>query len=173
MYLRILLYSLMISPALLDSLAVPVLLMTLTLYLPALVIWRKHRNGSKVQQPSLHNNPLDLKSALLLGALLTLILLMASVLQQWLGDAGIYVLAIVSGITDVDAITLSLTRMSETGLDGRTAIIGIILASSVNNIMKAGMAVSIGGNTMLLRVALPILLSLLAGLAIMLPMHSA
>ena len=172
MYLRILLYCAMINPALLGSLTIPLLVMTLVLYLPALLIWRKHRNGTRVEQPALHNNPLDLKSALTLGVLLTLILLMASVLQQWLGNAGIYVLASISGITDVDAITLSLTRMSQTGLASTTVIIGIIIASSVNNLMKAGMAIFIGGRAMLMRVALPILLSLLAGLVVMLPMYS-
>ena len=172
MYLRVLLYCAMINPALLGSLTIPLLVMTLVLYLPALLIWRKHRNGTRVEQPALHNNPLDLKSALTLGVLLTLILLMASVLQQWLGNTGIYVLATISGITDVDAITLSLTRMSQTGLASTTVIIGIIIASSVNNLMKAGMAIFIGGRAMLMRVALPILLSLLAGLVVMLPMYS-
>lgn len=173
MYLRILLYCAMINPALLSRLILPLLMMTLVLYVPALLIWRKYRNGTRVEQPALHSNPLDLKSALLLGALLTVILLMASVLQQWLGNTGIYVLAAVSGITDVDAITLSLARMSQSGLANTTVIIGIIIASSVNNLMKAGMAVSIGGRAMLLRVALPIVLSLLAGLAVMLPIYSA
>lgn len=173
MYLRILLYCAMINPALLGHLTLPLLIMTLVLYLPALLIWRKHRNGTRVEQPALSSNPLDLKSALLLGALLTVILLMASILQQWLGNAGIYVLATVSGITDVDAITLSLTRMSQTGLESTTVIIGIIIASSVNNLMKASMAVSIGGRAMLLRVALPIVLSLLAGLVVLLPMYGA
>ena len=163
----------MITPTLLGYLAAPLLVMTLVLYFPALLIWRKYRNGTRVEQPTLNNNPLDLKSALLLGALLTVILLLASVLQQWLGNAGIYVLAAVSGITDVDAITLSLARMSQSGLESRTVLIGIIIASSVNNLMKAGMAVSIGGRAMLLRVALPIVLSLLAGLAVLLPMYSA
>ena len=168
MYLRILLYCAMISPALMNSLLIPILVMTLVLYLPALLIWISHRNGTTVQQPTLNSNPLDLKSALLLGALLTLILLMASVLQEWLGDVGIYVLATVSGITDVDAITLSLTRMSQTGLDSHTAIIGIIIAASVNNMMKSCIAVSLGGKSMLTRVALPISVSLLAGLAVIL-----
>ncbi|QEY59769.1 MgtC/SapB family protein [Pseudomonas sp. C27(2019)] len=172
MYLRILLYCAMISPQLLGSLVLPVLAMTSVLYLPALLIWRTHHNGTKVEQPILHSNPLDLKSALVLGAVLSLILLMASVLQQWLGNTGIYLLATVSGITDVDAITLSLTRMSQMGLDSRTAIIGIIIAASVNNIMKAGMAVSLGGKAMLLRIALPIFMSLLAGLAVMLPAYT-
>ena len=173
MYLRILLYCAMITPTLLGYLVAPLLVMTLVLYFPALLIWRTYRNGTRVEQPTLNNNPLDLKSALLLGALLTVILLLASVLQQWLGNAGIYVLAAVSGITDVDAITLSLARMSQSGLESRIVLIGIIIASSVNNLMKAGMAVSIGGRAMLLRVALPIVLSLLAGLAVMLPMYSA
>lgn len=173
MYLRILLYCAMITPTLLGYLVAPLLVMTLVLYFPALLIWRTYRNGTRVEQPTLNNNPLDLKSALLLGALLTVILLLASVLQQWLGNAGIYVLAAVSGITDVDAITLSLARMSQSGLESRTVLIGIIIASSVNNLMKAGMAVSIGGRAMLLRVALPIVLSLLTGLAVMLPMYSA
>lgn len=173
MYLRILLYCAMITPTLLGYLVAPLLVMTLVLYFPALLIWRTYRNGTRVEQPTLNNNPLDLKSALLLGALLTVILLLASVLQQWLGNAGIYVLAAVSGITDVDAITLSLARMSQSGLESKTVLIGIIIASSVNNLMKAGMAVSIGGRAMLLRVALPIVLSLLAGLAMMLPMYSA
>src|SRR5690606_13554820 len=146
---------------------------TLVLDFPALRIWGTYRNGTRVEQPTLSNIPLDLNTALLLGALLTRILLLASVLQQWLGNAGIYVLAAVSGITDVDAITLSLARMSQSGLESRTVLIGIIIASSVNNLMKAGMAVSIGGRAMLLRVALPIVLSLLAGLAVMLPMYSA
>ena len=172
MYLRILLYCAMITPTLLGYLVAPLLVMTLVLYFPALLIWRTYRNGTRVEQPTLNNNPLDLKSALLLGALLTVILLLASVLQQWLGNAGIYVLAAVSGITDVDAITLSLARMSQSGLESKTVLIGIIIASSVNNLMKAGMAVSIGGRAMLLRVALPIVLSLLAGLAMMLPMYS-
>lgn len=166
MYPRILLYCAMINPALLGNLSIPVLVMTLALYLPALLIWRHSHNGEAVKQPTLNNNPLELKSALLLGAMLALILLMASLLQEWLGNTGIYLLATVSGLTDVDAITLSLTRMSQTGLDSRTAIIGIIIAASVNNIMKAGMAVSIGGRPLLLRVALPMLLSLLAGLGV-------
>ena len=63
--------------------------------------------------------------------------------------------------------------MSQSGLESTTVIIGIIIASSVNNLMKAGMAFSIGGRAMLMRVALPILLSLLAGLAVLLPMYSA
>ncbi|MDY7219299.1 MgtC/SapB family protein [Denitrificimonas sp. JX-1] len=171
MYLRILLYCIMINPALLKSLGLPLIVMTIALYLPAFLIWRLNHNGGTIKQPALHTNPLELKSALILGALLTIILLLASVLQQWLGDTGIYVLATVSGITDVDAITLSLTRMSQNGLDKSTAILGIITAASVNNIMKACMAIFIGGKRMVLHIALPVLISLLAGLAMILLYH--
>lgn len=165
MFPRILVYCAVINRELLPVLLWPVVVMALTLLVPALVIWRMHRDGLTVAQPSLTKNPLDLKSALVFGILLTIILVLGEWLREWLGDAGIYVLAATSGVADVDAITLSLTRMSQTSIDAQTAVIGIVLAASVNNIVKAGIALSIGTRALGLRVITPMLLSLVAGLA--------
>lgn len=165
MFPRILVYCAVINRELLPVLLWPVVVMALTLFVPALVIWRMHRDGLTVAQPSLTKNPLDLKSALVFGMLLTIILVLGEWLRAWLGDAGIYVLAATSGVADVDAITLSLTRMSQTSIDAQTAVIGIVLAASVNNIVKAGIALSIGTRALGLRVITPMLLSLVAGLA--------
>jgi uncharacterized membrane protein (DUF4010 family) len=85
-------------------------------------------------------------------------------LKNWLGDTGIYVLAASSGIADVDAITLSLTRMSVDGLNSNTAVIGIVIAAAVNNLVKSGMALGIGSRQTGLLVTVPMLLSLAAGL---------
>jgi len=81
------------APALLPSLVLPVLVMTALLYGPALIIWYRHSHNSNVSQPVLNQNPLDLSSALIFGALLTGILLLGEFLKNWLGDTGIYVLA--------------------------------------------------------------------------------
>ncbi|MDX1805216.1 MAG: MgtC/SapB family protein [Alcanivorax sp.] len=164
MFPRMLLYCLVISPPLLASLTVPVLTMALALYLPALLIWMRNRARLEVDQPELRMNPLDLKSALLFGALLMVILLVAHWLQGWFGNTGIYLLAASSGVADVDAITLSLTRMFPATLGAHTAVIGIVIAAAVNNLIKSGIAAVIGTRMLGLRVALPIALSLLAGL---------
>jgi uncharacterized membrane protein (DUF4010 family) len=166
MFPRILVYCLVINPDLLPSLIWPVLVMTALLYGPALVIWRKNDRELQVSQPTLNQNPLDLSSALVFGALLTAILLMVEFLGNWLGDAGIYFLAATSGIADVDAITLSLTRMSNNSLAMGTAVIGIVIAAATNNLVKSALAGFVGNRQIGLLVGGPMVLSLAAGLLV-------
>ncbi|PPI81469.1 MgtC/SapB family protein [Marinobacter flavimaris] len=166
MFPRILVYCLVINPDLLPSLIWPVLVMTALLYGPALFIWRKNDRELQVSQPTLNQNPLDLTSALVFGVLLTAILLLGEFLGNWLGDAGIYVLAATSGIADVDAITLSLTRMSNNNLATSTAVIGIVIAAATNNLVKSALAGFIGNRQTGLLVGIPMVLSLGAGLLV-------
>ena len=94
------------------------------------------------------SNPLEIKTALYFGALLTLVMLLGRALQTWQGDAGVLMLATVSGVADVDAITLSLARMSQGELTSRVAV----------------MAIFIGGGRIGLRVSVPLLASAVIGL---------
>ena len=165
MFPRILIYCALISPALLSNLIGPVLVMTLALYLPALIIWRSHKAGS-VDSPELKQNPLDLSSAVSFGLLLGAVMLLAAWFQELMGDQGLYLLAAASGIADVDAITLSLTRMTTDSLDLHTATLAIVVAAAVNSLVKSTMAVAIGSRALGLRVAMPMLLSLTGGLII-------
>jgi uncharacterized membrane protein (DUF4010 family) len=166
MFPRILIYCFVINQDLLPSLIWPVVVMTALLYVPALLIWRRNTPGLQVSQPTLNQNPLDLTSALVFGGLLTAILLLGEFLGSWLGDAGIYALAATSGIADVDAITLSLTRMSTNSLAMNTAVIGIVIAAATNNLVKSGMAGVIGNRQVGMLVGVPMLLSLVAGLLV-------
>ncbi|WP_322520944.1 MgtC/SapB family protein [Guyparkeria halophila] len=164
MFPRVLLVATMIHPPMFTGLLLPVLVMSLLIYVPAFFMWRRARRGSDIEQPELKQNPLDLTSALLFGLLLTIIMLAGEWLQGWLGDAGIYLLAASSGVADVDAINLSLTRMAEESITVQTAVVGIIIASAANNLVKTGMAVVIGTRTLGLWVAGPMIVSLAAGL---------
>ncbi|HLV76739.1 MAG TPA: MgtC/SapB family protein [Marinobacter sp.] len=166
MFPRILIYCLIINKALLPSLLWPVITMSLLLYVPALVIWQRGAGRLSISQPTMNQNPLDLASALMFGVLLTGILLLGEFLKNAFGDTGIYVLAATSGVADVDAITLSLTRMSNDSLAMPTAVIGIVIAAAVNNLVKSGIAWSIGGRQTGILVAAPMILSLAAGLVV-------
>ncbi|WP_297796500.1 MgtC/SapB family protein [uncultured Marinobacter sp.] len=166
MFPRILVYCALINPGLLPMLLWPVLVMSALLYGPALLIWKRHESRLDVPQPELTQNPLDLKSAFLFGLLLTIILVLGVYLENWLGNAGILFLAATSGIADVDAITLSLTRMSLESISMQTAVVGIVIAAAVNNLVKAVMSASIGGKEMGFMVGAPMVLSLLAGLTV-------
>jgi uncharacterized membrane protein (DUF4010 family) len=152
-----------LNPQLLVPILVPAMVMASLAYLPGFwYLWaqRSYEGGSK----SPLKNPLEMKTALGFGAVLALVMLLGKALKAWFGDAGVYALSAASGVTDVDAITLSLVRMTQEDLAIRTAVLGIVIAGSVNNIAKGTMAVALGGSTLLLRVGIPLLLSGLGGL---------
>jgi uncharacterized membrane protein (DUF4010 family) len=66
------------------------------------------------------NNPFDLASALKLAALIAIIMLLAKVLSSMSSSQGVYLLAAISGIADVDAITLSMARLAGTAYRSQT-----------------------------------------------------
>lgn len=150
MFPRILLVSAIIHPPLAWLLGPPLLVAVVILYGLSWRQWRKHTNLADGNDFSPHqrHNPLDLKAALLMGMVLTLVLVLAELLRSWLGDTGIYLLAAATGITDVDPITLSFARMAGTGSESelglQVATYGILIAAVVNSLVKAGMASVIG-----------------------------
>ena len=101
--------------------------------------------------------------------LLALIGFMATLLQSKVGNSGVYLLSLVSGITDVDAITLSLSQLSHKELALEVAARAILLAGLVNSLVKGLLALVIGGRRLGLRVMLPYLLSILLILPLIWP----
>ncbi|MGQ4878699.1 MgtC/SapB family protein [Billgrantia sp. LNSP4103-1] len=160
---RLLLYAALLGPALLPRLLVPVAAMGVTLYLPALWLWHRHRQGLAADRP-MTQNPLELRAALLLGGLLVVVMLMGEWLRAWLGNAGVYLLAGVSGIADVHAVALSLSRMAKTTLDLDTAMMGIVLAASVNNLFKVVLTLTKGTGRLTRHIVGPMLASATVGL---------
>lgn len=89
--------------------------------------------------------PLDLAGALRMTALFAGVNVIAVVLKAQFGGGGFLAVAAVSGLVDLDAITVSATRMAGPDL---LAVQGILLATGVNLAVKAGIAASLGGRVM-------------------------
>ena len=165
MFPRVLFYCFVINPSLASHLAVPMIAMTLCLYLPAFLLSRRYA-PTDVGEPELKQNPLELQSAVMLGGLMVMILLLAEWLRQWFGESGLYLLAALSGLTDVDAISLLLSRLSVAGTIPETvAASGVLLAVTVNNAVKTSLAFGIGRKALGIRVAGAMLMSMAAGFA--------
>lgn len=164
MYPRMLLVATLINVQMLRPMLVPVAVMATIVYGTALYYWWRSSLKQQKTMSTPFSNPLELKAAAGFGLLLALITLLGTALKTWLGTAGIFVLAAASGVADVDAITLSLSRMSQDDLLPRVAVMAIVTAAAVNNLVKGGMAVVIGGRQLGVRVALPLLAASLAGL---------
>jgi uncharacterized membrane protein (DUF4010 family) len=99
---------------------------------PAFILWRK---TTRQESPAPETkNPAEMKQALLFGVLYALVLLAVSAAQDFFGDRGVYVVAFLSGLTDVDAITLSNARLAGTGTLAATQAVNSILIAYVSNL---------------------------------------
>ena len=106
--------------------------------------------------------PFELGPAVKFGLLYALILVGSKAAQMYLGDAGVYLASVISGVADVDAITLSMARLSAAGdLPLSVAARAVVLAAMANTAVKGGMVLVLGAPG-LRRTVLPGLLAMLA-----------
>ena len=133
----------------------------------ALYNWRKMSNATKLNIPDTPN-PAELRTALGFGLFYVIVLLGAAWMQDLAGNRGLYAVALVSGLTDVDAITLSSLRLFNLGqLGEHQAVTSIAIAFMANLAFKFGVVIFIGGKHLAKHVATgfgAIALGVLAGL---------
>lgn len=95
------------------------------------------------------SNPFELGPAVKFGLIYGVILLISKAAQMYLPTAGVYLASIIAGLTDVDAITLSIAELSSTGgLDLVTAARAIVLAAMSNTVVKGGIVLSSGSSAL-------------------------
>jgi len=113
-------------------------------------------------------NPAQFKSALVFGFLYGLILLAVAFTKEEFGNNALYAVSVVSGLTDVDAITLSLSQLMKGGsLETETGWRLILLASLSNLLFKGIMAAFLGTRQLTKWIAIMFGISILTGLAIL------
>ena len=134
-----------------------------------LASWRIHRSGTLelggVDTPM--QNPFHMKRAVAWGLMLSGVLLLSAAARAAFGDRGLMVAAGLSGVADVDAITLAVSsQMGAIGLPAATAVLAIILAVASNTLVKAGYAWVSGGRAFGRRLAGMLTASLAAALLV-------
>lgn len=164
MFTRVLVLVALLAPFALPSLAlvaVPAGLVGV-----AYLVWAlraPHVAVEEAPEPSVRN-PFDLGPALLLAALVMVIALAGRWALLAFGDAGLATVLGVSGMVDVDAAIIAMSRLPPQSLSPKTA--GLILAAPIltNTLVKAGLAFGIARGRPGWRAATPLLLTAAAGL---------
>ncbi|HSH27165.1 MAG TPA: MgtC/SapB family protein [Wenzhouxiangella sp.] len=157
MIARMMIVASLIHLPLIERLWLPALLLLgATLAPVGLYLHYALRRPTDIDKDQLMRNPVELRSALLFGALLSIIMMLGKALSEWAGSAGLWALAAASGLADVDAITLSLARMSSQGIALEVAVVGIFIAASVNSLVKGTMGLVIGGRSLGWRLLVPL-----------------
>lgn len=164
MFPRVAVIVAIIAPALLGKIAVPLAAMTVTGAFSALLLMRRANDETEQVPPP--ENPLQLNVALSFGVVLAAVILISRLMSERFGDAGLYAVAGISGLADVDAVTLSAGRMVGDGLAPRVAAHAIIIAALVNTAAKAVIYLVLAGRGRFLVVG-PFLAVLGAGVAAM------
>jgi uncharacterized membrane protein (DUF4010 family) len=151
MFARVLVISFAVYPALLEQLAVPMAIMGLAGLIGVAAIYGWHRRsqtsakGAKNDSADIAvSTPFSLTQAAKFGLLYAVILLLVKIVGDLERQEGLYLIAALAGLTDVDAITLSMSQHARGGGAAEVATIAIIIAALANTAVKAGMAAAIG-----------------------------
>ena len=146
MFVRMAVLAVSIQPALALRLGAPLVLTGVLMF--GLAIWQWRRRGASVASGADMETvaPFDLGTALGFGAFLAVMAVLIPAVQQWLGTPGVYALAALSGVADVDATVISVSRLhSDTGLSATTTVLALALTALTNMVTKAAIAWTTGG----------------------------
>jgi uncharacterized membrane protein (DUF4010 family) len=113
------------------------------------------------------SNPFEVGPALRFGLLYAVVLLVSRAAQLEFGDRGVLLSALVAGVADVDAITLSLSELSRTsqGLGLEAAASGVMVAAMANTALKGGIVLVTASSSLRRRVWPAVVVVLGCGLA--------
>jgi uncharacterized membrane protein (DUF4010 family) len=89
-----------------------------------------------VEQIEAARNPLELKAAFLFGAIFLGMLLVTHLAVTHLGTGGVYSLAAIMGLSDVDPFIMGMTQTATNFTPVHVASTAILIAASSNNIIK-------------------------------------
>lgn len=169
-FVRVLIELATVAPRVFSETAPPIAVMLVWTALVAGVAYRLHRPGDEEgggDEALDLGNPSELRSALVFGALYAAILLAVAAAQDLLGRRGLYAVALISGLTDMDAITLSTARRMSSGeLASATGWRLVLVASLSNLAFKLGIVAFVGPRRLLRQVAGLFAVAAAGGLAI-------
>jgi len=163
MFARVYAIVAVVNPALAPQVALPMGAATLAGLLASLWLWLGSRRAGAGGGPVAFKNPFELVQALKFALLFAAVLLGTKAAAIHLGTAGTYAAGVLAGTTDVDAITLSMARLAGGEVLSHVAATTIFLGTASNTVVKAVMAVVIGGWGFGRRVVAALLGMLLAG----------
>ena len=166
LYGRVLVILAALAPSSASVAGPPLGVMLGALAVLCIVLWLRERH-EPAQMPA-HTNPTELKPAMVVGLLFGIVLLATAAGKAHFGEGGLYVVALLSGLTDVDAITLSSAQMIEDGqLDANTGWRLVLLASMSNLVFKGATVAVLGTRRLLARIAVLFAIMLAVGALIL------
>ncbi len=145
MFVRVLVAATVVCPAMLRSLLPAFVAMAVASGgLAAVFLWSGRQAAAAAAAVPI-KNPFSLVAAGKFALLFAGVQLLLKLGQEHLPQSGIHAIAALAGLTDVDAITLSMAERARTVVaDTSLAVTAIVIACASNTMVKAGVALALG-----------------------------
>lgn len=166
MFFRILLEVSVLSPGLLNKLLIPMVTMGVVGILSVMFfLAKKDKNSEKLgKKMTMLESPFSLKPALKFGVFFAFISLLTKLGVEYMGNSGLYLTSFISGIMDVDAITVSISGdFVSNKVSELSAVTAITIAAMTNTLVKGGIFLFLGNRKVALKIISVFVLILLAG----------
>lgn len=156
-----------VAPELFGDVAPPIAaMMGVMIVISGVLLLRSRDTGDHEVQEQ--EPPSDIKSAIIFGVLYAAVLLAVAFAREYLGPGGLYVVAGISGLTDIDAITLSTAQLMKSGgLHPATGWRVVQVGALANLLFKGGVVVAMGHPRLRTRVMAAFGAALVGGVAIL------
>lgn len=163
---RVLTEIAIVAPTYFWQLAPPLLALLVWMVLIAAALAFLGKRG-KAQLTS-HSNPAELKAAIFFGVLYAVVVFAVAAAKDYFPQSGLYVVAVLSGLHDLDAITLSTSNyVNQLELETTVAWRVILIAAMANLVMKGVIAATLGHRLLTVRVAAAFGAAFLGGAAVL------
>jgi uncharacterized membrane protein (DUF4010 family) len=144
MFIRVVVMVALVDIELARGVALALAAMALTGVVVSLTLWRRSRSH-ETGVVTAGANPFELSEAIKFGLLFGIVTVLAKAAEAYLGAAGLYLAGALAGLTDVDAISLSMANLARTSpqiltVAQRTIVIAVIS----NTLVKCAMAAFMG-----------------------------
>jgi uncharacterized membrane protein (DUF4010 family) len=161
-FIRVAVAVAVLNPAMLGHLVPPLIA---PLVSGAVIAWLLVRHDTSTPGASSPpDNPLQLGAALQMVVAFQVVLVLLDIIGRWFGETGLLASAAVLGLTDVDALTASMTQKVAGGLDVPTGALAIVVGILSNSATKLGIVAVVGRGRFRLAAGASLVLMTVAGL---------
>lgn len=144
LYIRVGVWTALFHAPLFRSLAVYLILLLLAALGVTIYTHLKGKKLATQTDTTAISKPLDLVGALIFGGIYVLILLAVSYANDYFGDKGTLISSILAGISDIDAVSISIAKLTGSSISLPLAEVAILLACLSNTLVKLGLGCYLG-----------------------------
>ncbi len=148
MAVRVLVWTFIFNRALFNAIAGSILLVLVSAIGVTLFFYYKYRRREIIETRIRQDKPLDLPGALVFGLVYTVILLVVSYANEKMGDSGLMISSAIAGLSDIDAIAITVSKLAHDSLGFGSAGDAILVAMISNTFVKTGIGVWAGSRTL-------------------------